>query len=63
MSIPKPAWSTDGKNRMLRCVSCREWIYVGNVPDADFERMLKIGVRCGDCVTNSVADYEEEMDS
>jgi hypothetical protein len=45
--------------RKLRCCSCGLWVHLGNIPDADFERMKRIGVKCGDCVTSAVIDYEE----
>ena len=43
----------------LRCCRCRRWIGLGDIPEADFERMKKIGVKCGDCVDDDVAEDEE----
>lgn len=47
------------KRRRLKCATCDLWIDLGEIPEEDFERMQKIGVKCGDCVTSAVIDYEE----
>lgn len=47
------------KTRKLKCATCDVWVDLGNIPDADFERMQKIGVKCGDCVSAAIIDFEE----
>ncbi len=46
--------------RELKCCACGLVVDLGDIPDADFERMRKIGIKCGDCVTAAVIEYEEE---
>lgn len=48
------------KSYRLKCATCPLWVNLGDIPEADFQRMKKIGVKCGDCVTASVIEYEEE---
>jgi hypothetical protein len=50
--------------RRLKCCTCDLWIELETirgytVTDADFERMKRIGVKCGDCVTAAIIDEEE----
>ena len=48
------------ESRKLRCCICKLWVDLGVISDEDFERIVKIGAKCGDCVTAAVIDYEEE---
>ncbi len=44
---------------VINCCSCGMYIDLGVIPKEDFQRMEKVGVKCGDCVTSAVIDYEE----
>lgn len=49
----------DKKPRRLKCATCDLWVNLGVISDEDFKRMQRIGVKCGDCVTAAVLDYED----
>ena len=49
----------DKQQQKLKCIDCGLWVDLSDIPEEDFQRNKAVGIRCGDCVTNAVIDYEE----
>jgi hypothetical protein len=47
------------EKRGLRCCTCGLWIDMPDASNDDLSRMTRVGVKCGDCVTAAIIDYEE----